>query len=158
MLHKYLLQISWPPHGVRIIIPTLKIQNWGSEREVACPVSHISSNGRTRVQTYVHLTPRSLWYILLPPWAFPEAKNLSVKCRRCGFDPWVGKIPWRRKWQPTPWVVFLTRKSQGQKSLVGYSPWGHKRIGLNSNNIASLLKIYNFPRFFQQCENYFFWA
>ena len=40
------------------------------------------------------------------------------------FDPWVGKIPWRRKWQPTP--VFLPEKSHGWRSLVGYSPWGHK--------------------------------
>ena len=40
------------------------------------------------------------------------------------FDPWVGKIPWRRKWQPTP--VLLPGKSHGQRSLVGYSPWGHK--------------------------------
>ena len=44
-------------------------------------------------------------------------KKLSAKCRRYGFDPWVGKIRWRRKWQPTPWVVFLTGKSQGQRSL-----------------------------------------
>ena len=36
----------------------------------------------------------------------------------------VRKIPWRKKWQPTP--VFLPRKSQGQKSLTGYSPWGHR--------------------------------
>ena len=43
-----------------------------------------------------------------------------------GFDPWVGKIPWRRKWQPTP--VFLPEKSHGQRSLVGYSPWGHKEL------------------------------
>ena len=42
--------------------------------------------------------------------------------RRHGFSPWVGKIPWRRKWQPTP--VFLSGKSHGQRSLVGYSPWG----------------------------------
>ena len=38
------------------------------------------------------------------------------------FDPWVGKIPWSRKWQPTP--VFLPGKSHGQRSLVGCSPWG----------------------------------
>ena len=37
---------------------------------------------------------------------------------------WVGKIPWRRKWQPTP--VCLPEKSCGQRSLVGYSPWGCK--------------------------------
>ena len=54
-------------------------------------------------------------------------KNLSAQFRRhkrCGLDPWVRTIPWRRKWQPTP--VFLPRKSHGQRSLVGYSPWGHK--------------------------------
>ena len=37
---------------------------------------------------------------------------------------WVGKIPWRRKWQPTP--VFLPGKSHGRQSLVGYCPWGRK--------------------------------
>ena len=44
--------------------------------------------------------------------------------RRPGFDPWVGKIPWRRAWQPTP--VFLPGESHGPRSLAGYSPWGHK--------------------------------
>ena len=44
--------------------------------------------------------------------------------RETGFDPWVGKIPWRRKWQSTP--VLLPGKSHGQRSLVGYSPWGCK--------------------------------
>ena len=43
---------------------------------------------------------------------------------KCGFDPWVGKILWRRAWQPTP--VSLPGESHGQRSLVGYSPWGHK--------------------------------
>ena len=40
--------------------------------------------------------------------------------KRCGFNPWVGKIPWRGKWQPTP--VFLPGESQGQGSLADYSP------------------------------------
>ena len=43
-----------------------------------------------------------------------------------GFNPWVRKIPWRRQWQPTP--VFLPGESHGQRSLVGYSPWGHKDL------------------------------
>ena len=41
--------------------------------------------------------------------------------KRCGFDPWVGKISRRRKWQSSP--VLSPRKSHGQRSLVGYSPW-----------------------------------
>ena len=44
--------------------------------------------------------------------------------RRCGWDPWVGKISWSRKWLPTP--VFLPEKSYGQRRPVGYSPKGRK--------------------------------
>ena len=60
-------------------------------------------------------------------WSRASQVELVVKsqCRRQekpGFDPWVGKIPWRRAWQPTP--VFLLRESHGQRSLEGYSPWG----------------------------------
>ena len=53
--------------------------------------------------------------------------SIHLQCRRCGFDPWVGKIPWRRKWQPI--LVFLPGKFHGQRSLVGYSSWGRKRVG-----------------------------
>ena len=51
----------------------------------------------------------------------------GCQCRRRKrhrFEPWVGKILWRRARQPTP--VFLPGESHGQRSLVGYSPWGHK--------------------------------
>ena len=53
-------------------------------------------------------------------------KNLPANAgdMRHGFDPWVGKIPWRRAWQPTP--VFSPGEPQGQRSLAGYSPWGRK--------------------------------
>ena len=44
--------------------------------------------------------------------------------KRRGFDSWVGKIPWRRVWQSTP--IFLPGESHGQRSLAGYSPWGHR--------------------------------
>ena len=56
-------------------------------------------------------------------------KNLTASARRCrkhGFDPWVGKLPWKKKWQPTP--VLLPGESHGQWSLVGYSPWGCKEL------------------------------
>ena len=49
-------------------------------------------------------------------------------CRRPGFDSWVGKIPWKRKWQPTP--VVLPVESQGQRSLAGYSPWGRNESAM----------------------------
>ena len=50
---------------------------------------------------------------------------LLAMCK-AGFNPWVGKILWRRKWQPTP--VLLPRKLHGWRSLVGYSPWGCKEL------------------------------
>jgi len=53
-----------------------------------------------------------------------SGKESSCQYRRQGFNLGVGKIPWRRKWQPTP--VFLSGKSRGQRSLVGYSPLGCK--------------------------------
>ena len=56
-----------------------------------------------------------------------SGKELSCQCRRhkrYRFDPWVRKIPWRRAWQSTP--VFLPGESQRQRSLMGYSPQGHK--------------------------------
>ena len=46
--------------------------------------------------------------------------------KRCRFSLWVGKIPWKRKWQPIP--VFLLGESHGQRSLVSYSPWGGKEL------------------------------
>ena len=56
-----------------------------------------------------------------------SGKESACQCRRSRrreLDPWVSKIPWRRKWQPTR--VFLPPEPHRQKSLVGYSPWGHK--------------------------------
>ena len=56
-----------------------------------------------------------------------NGKEPTCQCRRhkrLEFDPWVGKIPWRRTWQPTP--VFLAGKSHGQRNLGCYSPWGCK--------------------------------
>ena len=61
----------------------------------------------------------------LPWWL--SGKESACQCRKLRFDSWFRKIPWRRKWQPTP--VFLPGKSHGQKGLESYSPWGHKRVG-----------------------------
>ena len=62
------------------------------------------------------------------PWRL-SGKESTYQCRRFGFNPWVGKIPRRRKWQPTP--VFLPGESHGQRSLAGFSSWSWKRVGHN---------------------------
>ena len=66
-----------------------------------------------------------------------SGKESTCQCRRhkrCGFDARVGKIPWRRKWQPTP--GFSPGKSHGQRSLAGYSPRGHKESSMTEHSTA----------------------
>ena len=69
-----------------------------------------------------------------------DGKSVCLQCRRMGFDPWSGKIPWRRKRQPIP--VFLSGKSHGQRSLVGYSPWGRKESN-TTERLHFLFHTYN---------------
>ena len=100
-----------------------------------------------------------MWTSQVAQWVMnPSAMQEN---RRCGFNLWVGKIPWRRAWQPTP--VFLLGESLGQRSLVGYSPWGCKesdtteQLNNTSNQISFLkmtkklvlLSILNIPLFYQ---------
>ena len=71
-----------------------------------------------------YLTTKLTWV----PW-WLSGKELICQFRRLkrhGFDPWVGKIPWRQKWQPT--TVFLPGESHGQRSLGVYSPWSCKEL------------------------------
>ena len=69
-------------------------------------------------------------------WNDCSDKEPAWQCRRykrCGFNPWVGKLLWRRKWQLTP--VFLPGESHRQRSLVGYSAWGC-RVGHDWSDLA----------------------
>ena len=60
----------------------------------------------------------------LPRWF--SGKESTCQHRRCRFNPWVRKTPWKRAWQPTP--VFLPGESRGQSSLAGHSPWACKEL------------------------------
>ena len=60
------------------------------------------------------------------------------------FDPWIGKIPWRRKWQPTP--VFWPGESHGQRSLMGYSPWGCKELDMTEATQHAYIKEHSQKR------------
>ena len=84
------------------------------------------------------LSLKNSWQIFIVIWGFPggtSGKESTCQCRRCkryGFNPWVGKIPWRRKWQPT--LVFLPGESHGQRSLAGCSSYGHKESNMTEAN------------------------
>ena len=65
--------------------------------------------------------------------------SLQMGHRKYEFDPWVGKIPWRRAGQPTP--VSLPREFHGQRSLAGYSPWDCKESDTAERLTLSLYKF-----------------
>ena len=74
----------------------------------------------THTHTHTHAHTHT-WASLVPQ----TVKNLPAK-QEIWFNPWVRKISWRREWLPTP--VLLPEEFHGQRSLAGYSPWGHKEI------------------------------
>ena len=69
-----------------------------------------------------------------------RGKESSSQRLRHGFDPWVRKIPWRRRWQPTP--VFLPGKSHGSWSRVGYRPRGRKELDTTERLHFHFIQIY----------------
>ena len=88
-------------------------------------------------------------------------KNLPANARRHGFNPWVRKIPWRRKWQPTPALVL--RESHGQRSLAGCSPWGRRSQTRLSDRAHSLVCFASrflmlWDEWYQHLSNVWPWA
>ena len=69
-----------------------------------------------------------------------ESACSAGDARDSGSIPGSGRFSWRRKWQLTP--VFLPEKFHGQRSLVGYSPWGHKESDMPEHTQHNNLKIY----------------
>ena len=64
-----------------------------------------------------------------------DCKGIHLQYRRPGFDPWAGKIPWRRAWQATP--VLLPGEFRGQRSLADYNSWGH-RVNQDRSDLAHM--------------------
>ena len=108
---------SWPRDLTRISCIVRQILYHWATREVPL-----------QLELYANIEIKHLFSYLFGP--FPGGANgKEPTCQyrdvRDSFDPCVGKIPWSRKWQPTP--IFLPRESHGQRSLVGYnSLWGRK--------------------------------
>ena len=104
--------------------PFKRIQ--ASKRQLVQKTMKVSSNPEV-LQFYIWIGPMEKILIHMRnkelPWWLRWWRTY-LQCRRPGLDTWVRKMPWRRNWQPTP--VFSPGKSHGQRSLVGYSPWGFK--------------------------------
>ena len=74
-----------------------------------------------------------------------SGKESACQHGRCAFNPWFGKISWRRKWQPT--LVFLPGKFHGQRSLAGYSLWNHKELD-RTEQLSMARTIYHLLNYF----------
>ena len=104
----------------------------------------------------LHWLHETLW--LCGSWPFSGGKEPACKCRRSkiqSLNPWVGKIPWSRKWQSTP--LLLPGEFHGQRSLAGYSPQGHKdqtclkqlrTDSIDHNTLRKILKELGIPEHF----------
>ena len=119
---------------------SLQFCRWGSRVTEKSRISHsVSQVGRGRKQNVNFARVRLsgvkgtfvISYVFVGFSGGASGKEPTCKYRRCkrlGWDSWVGKTLWRRAWQPTP--VFLPGKSCGQRSLVGYSSWGCKELDM----------------------------
>ena len=77
--------------------------------------------------------------------SFPGGSNreeFACNAGETGFDPWVGKMPWRRKWLLIP--VFFLGEFHGQRSLVGYSPWGHIESDMTERLTLNTWQLYGY--------------
>ena len=117
----------WKP----LFLPHLPRRLWGEGKQWKVP------REMGTVPCVILAASRGSFLFFSNQYSLPFCKSVSASgkestCQhrrheRRGFDLWVGKIPWSRKWQLTP--VFLPGKFHGQRNLVGYSPWDCKRIG-----------------------------
>ena len=116
------------------------------------PLSSISGNPDSPPAFLVFFsTPSGGLIIQEPSPGATSGKEPACQCKRCmrcGFHPWVGKISWRRKRQPTP--VFLSGKSHGRWNLVGCSPWGYKELDVTEH--ACTLRVAYAKRTWKRME------
>ena len=108
------------------------------------PTSFVNLGGFLKFLCALFSSP--LKWSLPPYWVSLMAQQQSIRlqCRRYRFDPRVGKIPWRKKWQPAP--VFLPGKSHAQRSWMGYSPWGRKESDTLSTACIHTHPYYRVPK------------
>ena len=96
-----------------------------------------------KVELFQDMYTDAQCFMGFPRWL--SGKESTCQRRRCSFNPWVRKIPWWRKWKPSP--VFSPGKSHAQRNVVNYSPWGLKRVGHDLMTKQQQCFMLIFPQF-----------
>ena len=119
---------SVKPYKHRNNIHIINLTNWLEDKKASnFEIQNHSPNSFWCSLEILHFPCILRLLIGLPRWQSDKESACQCKwLKRPGFDPWVGKIPWRRKWQPTPVFLPGQAKFHGQRSLAGYSPWGSR--------------------------------
>ena len=122
-----------PPNykqGKKRSCPKGKTQTWYhfQSRKYFQPWRRTNNKGAS---TTVQITGDSIWDLDGLSW-WLRRETVHLQCRRPGFSSWVGKIPWRREWQPTP--VFWPGEFHGLRSLAGYRTWNRKESEMTKNH------------------------
>ena len=115
-------------------ITFLNIKIWETMKDDHKLISYKNLKDRLLNKMWMNFCMLNFWWGL-PRWL--SGRESASQCRRWGFDSWVRKIPWRRKWQPS--AVFLAGKSDGQRRLVGYSPWCCKELDITEHACTCLI-------------------
>ena len=125
---------EWPDHATQKC------------RELALHGISLDYMSKSKLQVH-NLGIQEMSHFLGLPW-WLRRLSICLQCGRPRFDPWVRKIPWRKKLQSTP--ELLPGKSHGQRNLVGYHPWGHKE-----SDMTERLYLYvTFPYVLQTCLDF----
>ena len=137
-----------PSYFRQEVVLFLRFQKWqiNNHRRLPAPMSYIYSEEICH-NFLANFYPSNLnigfpggSVVKNPPANAGDAKDMGLIP---GSDPWGGKIPWSGKWQPAP--VFLPGKFHGQRSLVGYSPWGRKESDTTEATEHSHMHIIYIP-------------
>ena len=118
----------WTASPISVSQPKTNRRSKSVDEQVGC-ITRFNEGKRTSQQEVRERTYHVIWVCVMWFWRtslWLKWWRICLQCSRPRFDPWVGKMPWRREWQSTP--VFLSGESHGQRIQAGYSLWDHKEL------------------------------
>ena len=120
------IEVTWDWEDEELLFDGYRILVWEDKKMWKWIVAMLAQQCEFTWCLWTYILKKCTILTIYTTFPGASAVKIHLQCGRHGFHPWVGKIPWRKKWQPTP--VFLPGGSHGQRSLVSNSLWGCKRV------------------------------